>query len=216
MLNIKLGINSLCLQFLYNYKTMTNLHSKCKQIYKTNKIQSNINLSWQISSFFLKTWFWSDSQSSSSSEILVKLISPSTYLYLNLSSCKAPLFGQNAWFWFYFCLIFKNIFLMIKITLLGPMLTIHLNASPLLIKQEGETWWLVSCTWGSGGKRKVIHWYLQYWVSDLGESHGALQQNVEQERKSRFWGNMISSRLRFLACVWWTGYSNTLHTLHSG
>lgn len=59
---------------------MTNLYSKFKQNYKTNKIQSNINLSWQISSHFLKMWLWSDSQSSSSSESLVTLISPSIYL----------------------------------------------------------------------------------------------------------------------------------------
>lgn len=76
MPNIKLGVNSLFLQFLYNYKTMTNLYSKLKQIYKTNKIQSNINLSWQISRLFWKMWLWSDSQSPSSSESLMKLISP--------------------------------------------------------------------------------------------------------------------------------------------
>lgn len=98
---------------------------------------------------------------------------------------------------------------MIKIILLGSTLIIHLNANPLLIKQEGGTWWLVALEAVEVRERSFIgtcNIGFQIW----GRVHGALQQNVKQKRKGRFWGNTISSRLRFLVCVRWTGYSNTL------
>lgn len=47
--------------------------------------------------------------------------------------------------WFYFCLIyFSYLSVMIKIILVGAMLTRNVSANPFLIKEEDGTWGLVA------------------------------------------------------------------------
>lgn len=58
---------------------------------------------------------------------------------------KAPSFGRNTRLWVYFCLIyFSHLSLMIKITLLGAMLTRNISANPFLMKEKDGTWGLVA------------------------------------------------------------------------
>lgn len=73
---------------------------------------------------------------------------------------------------------------MIKIILPDAMPIKNMNANSLLIKQEGGIWYLVAHGIGGGRRGAIGTCYIGFliWMS----LNGAIEQNVEQRRKSRF------------------------------